>query len=640
MADSKGGSDLDVFEGLTKKPAGRPSFPPPGPVPSRPGGAGLPPAGPPPLGPPPAQRERPRTMIGIAPPPAASGPLPPPSIPATRSTQSLPPGLPPPVSKPGGPPGPPPVSRGNLPPVVPPLSKPPSTSAGLPPLAPPPRSNVPAQQLAPPSPAAPKGGAGLADMDWDDEDEKTNIYDKEETAQQLQRVSKPLPAAGAPAKNLGGAAALLAGSGGAATSAPLPGPLPAPAPLPPPAMAPHGAVQAIPGPAPIPSRFESTQMLQKPTGGSKAPLFAFLGVLVLGVVAVGGYTMMNKKGTVIVAVKSGGRSVENTEIRINDRKVCDKTPCRVTDLEKGTIIVKASAPGYESGDQMVAVRGGEESPVTIELAHARDAVAATSAAVADPNGAPTAKAGTGFKVSGSTLLKLSVDGKELGALPQEVKDATPGEHKLKFYGSDRYKPEERSVTVVENEVKDLGTIKPKVLKGKATITLETTGARVTLVSGADRKSIPQFPISVDIDTSKQWVIQATKLGFEDFRLPIVFDDGEAEKTFAVSLNEKGKKKPDEKKPDTTDAHPTATATAKPDKPDVKVADTGNGTLNINSIPPSNCILDGRPLGSTPKAGVSVPAGTHTVIFVHSEKGRKQSTVTVKGGETKTVAVKF
>ncbi|MDI1442503.1 serine/threonine-protein kinase [Polyangium sp. 6x1] len=70
------------------------------------------------------------------------------------------------------------------------------------------------------------------------------------------------------------------------------------------------------------------------------------------------------------------------------------------------------------------------------------------------------------------------------------------------------------------------------------------------------------------------------------------------------------------------------------------ATQGTGTLNINSIPVSKAVLDGRPLGSTPKVGLSVPAGTHTVTFIHPEKGKQTVTVTVKAGETKTAAVKF
>jgi serine/threonine-protein kinase len=65
-----------------------------------------------------------------------------------------------------------------------------------------------------------------------------------------------------------------------------------------------------------------------------------------------------------------------------------------------------------------------------------------------------------------------------------------------------------------------------------------------------------------------------------------------------------------------------------------------GTLNIDSIPMSKVALDGKPLGSTPKASMSVPAGLHTVTFSHPDLGRRSITVEVKNGETKTVAVKL
>jgi serine/threonine-protein kinase len=272
----------------------------------------------------------------------------------------------------------------------------------------------------------------------------------------------------------------------------------------------------------------------------------------------------------------------------------------------------------------VTVRAGEDSAVTLNLEKASGTNSASSSAVA--------AAGTGFKASGPAHIKMSLDGKELGPLPQEVKDATPGEHKIKFASTERYKIDERTITIGDKEVKDLGTIKLDVVKGKATLNLGTPGASVMLVSGAERKAVRQFPISIDIDTTRKWSIEATKAGFENFKQEIGFDDGEAEKTFSITLFEKGKTpKPDA--PASTDGGDKPATTDKP-------PETGNGTLNINSIPPSNCILDGRPLGMTPKAGVSVPAGTHSVTFIHPEKGKQATSVTVKPGETKSVGVKF
>lgn len=66
----------------------------------------------------------------------------------------------------------------------------------------------------------------------------------------------------------------------------------------------------------------------------------------------------------------------------------------------------------------------------------------------------------------------------------------------------------------------------------------------------------------------------------------------------------------------------------------------HGRLSLSSIPASNVVLDGRPLGGTPRIGVAVAPGKHTVMFVHPEHGRKTITVTVRAGETKTAAVRF
>ena len=70
------------------------------------------------------------------------------------------------------------------------------------------------------------------------------------------------------------------------------------------------------------------------------------------------------------------------------------------------------------------------------------------------------------------------------------------------------------------------------------------------------------------------------------------------------------------------------------------APAGDATLNINSIPVANVVLDGRPMGSTPLVGVHVTPGAHSVTFVHPEKGRKSAGATVKAGGSATVAGRF
>ncbi len=86
----------------------------------------------------------------------------------------------------------------------------------------------------------------------------------------------------------------------------------------------------------------------------------------------------------------------------------------------------------------------------------------------------------------------------------------------------------------------------------------------------------------------------------------------------------------------TGAPPAATssATAAP------AASSQTGTLNINSIPVSKVILDGKPLGETPKVGIKVAPGVHQVTFVHPSLGRKTISVNVAAGETKPAATRF
>jgi serine/threonine-protein kinase len=61
-------------------------------------------------------------------------------------------------------------------------------------------------------------------------------------------------------------------------------------------------------------------------------------------------------------------------------------------------------------------------------------------------------------------------------------------------------------------------------------------------------------------------------------------------------------------------------------------------LNLSSLPPSHVVLDGRPLGWTPKNGVAVTAGEHRVLF-RWEDGDKRTNVICEKGETKTIAVR-
>jgi len=353
-------------------------------------------------------------------------------------------------------------------------------------------------------------------------------------------------------------------------------------------------------------------------------------VLLLAAAGAGVILLMPKKGSMVLTVAGpGNKPVDSIEVYVDGAKKCDASPCRVVDLAAGTHLVKVTAPGYQpTADQAVKISSGDEAVQNIALTRASE--------------------GTGIRVTAEGRgIKLSVDGKEVGPLPQELKDLSPGDHLVHLDGGERYESFEKHITV---EADQMQTVEPKlrVKKGLATIKLgdNADGAKVLLVSGSERRPLPQLPITVDISVDKPYSIVANKRGFGDFEQRVAFDDGQAERTFVVNLT------PTETPPSPSPAQPAAPGIAPPAHPPVtspapspaaaapKPPATGNGTININAIPASNVLLDGKPMGQTPRTGVSVPPGSHTVVFVNSEHGRKAKTVTVDAGKSVSVVVRF
>jgi PEGA domain len=486
----------------------------------------------------------------------------------------------------------------------------------------------------------PDGKPGV-DIDWDDEDEATMVFDKsvEDTARSLLHSAPPPPppAAGAPPSPptpppAAGAPPPASLRQTLMTRPPVSVPPPtlprAPLPPPPKAVAPSYA-PPIPPPQSI---FEPPPQAQASGGGR----LLMIGVVVLLLAAAGAGVifLMPKKGSMVLTVAGpGNKPVDSIEVYVDGAKKCDASPCRVVELAAGTHLVKVTAPGYQpTADQAVKISSGDEAVQNVALTRASD--------------------GTGIRVAAEGRgIKLSVDGKEVGPLPQELKDLSPGDHLVHLDGGERYESFEKHITVDADQMQ---TVEPKlrVKKGLATIKLgdNADGAKVLLVSGTERRPLPQLPITVDISVDKPYSIVATKKGFGDFEQRVAFEDGQAERTFVVNLAAGEAPSP---APATTFNLATATAPAPapapapraPTAPTPAVAATpkpasGNGTISMNAIPVSNVLLDGKPLGQTPRMGVSVPPGSHTVVFVNSEHGRKAKTVTVEAGKSATVVVRF
>ncbi len=639
-------------------------------------------------------KNRPSTMIGIAPP--SPGSVTPPTNARQGNYSTLP--LPEPASSQrlaAAPPVPLATASGDvtrLNPIVAPIVPPQARGLGgaLPRRAtpaPPPAQGAPLPAALPPlAPPSGKPGNGRVPLglDWDD-DVKTTVYDRQaqEEAARLQGLhGKPMPANRLPSSAR--APAPVPASSRPPPPAPAssrpPGPPPTPASSrpPPPAPAPDRVIvnRAEPAPPPVAPAAQAVSgvppfgavpfgptagrvpppaartghampsmarmVANEPTQLTRArpgikPLvvagLALVGFVVVGALFLAAQAFLTPRTSkLLVNVKADGRPLERAQVFVDGKAAaCDAIPCRVKDVAAGARSVRVVAEGYEENTEVVEAEEKKEKPVTIELRR-------------------SAKASTGFRLRGPSSVRLFVDGKEVGTLPQEVRDLAPGDHQLKLVSSNLYKPEDRTVSVTESQISDLGQVALKVARGRATFVLgkNAQGAKVTLVSDSDRRTVGSFPITVELDTSKQWTLEASKPNHDDFSQALLFDDGEAERTFTIALQEKGHAAAPARAPDPTPAPPpraapptAATPAAAPAENDApKASGDATGFLNLNSIPPSTCIVDGKTLGPTPRSSVALPPGSHSVVFVHPELGRKALTVTLGAGETKSAAVRF
>jgi serine/threonine-protein kinase len=612
------------------------------------------------------------------PPPAAAAPAPRTPPPARPSTLQ---GMPPPanlgslLTRPAGN-----RSRwarmGTLQGIAPPPQTPPSMpgegtapAAGQPLRASTLQGVAPRAPTTPLPPAMPSNGprAGLRDLtdEGDDDEEATLIFAKPRegsTSQPApagppgspsQRMRAPTPAAGAPAPATPapGAAAAPTRSSRPAAATPAPA---AAAPAPAPAM----ATPAPPAPPAVNAAAEAAQRAMQASLPAVAPRTNRMGVVLGGLAFVVSATLavfllLPRKGRLVVEVApDNGAAVSTAEVFVDGRKVCEHAPCAVSELTPGPKSIRVIVPGFITPDVVIeSVEAGREARVKVPLR-------------------ATAPARGGMRIGGTQPgVRLLVDGVERGGVPVSLDDLNPGTHALKFDGGDRFEPLERTVDVLGGQVLDLGDVRLKVRKGRATITLATKGAEVRLLrkggdKGSSRTLDGPWPMTVDIDVAQGYRLVATKKGLDPWSRELTFDDGNPEASIRIELAKPGAEpeppppppepakaaepKPAEPKsaapapaPAPTPAPPPEPKAAEPPpkKPDAPAA-TGSGTLNVNSLPLSNVLIDGRPYGSTPKTDIPVSAGPHTVTFVHPDLGRKSVTVNVEAGKSATAAVRF
>jgi hypothetical protein len=182
-------------------------------------------------------------------------------------------------------------------------------------------------------------------------------------------------------------------------------------------------------------------------------------------------------------------------------------------------------------------------------------------------------------------VRVKLDGKDHGPPPVLLMDLTPGSHVLTIEGAG-YVTYEQPVTLIADHV---STLEPALAK--------TDASRV-------EASDPTTPAFTDV---RMLAKVSTASGSHAVVRGVRPEHVELEET--------------------------------PPNPYTAALEAQGGLLAASSSPPAMVVIDGRPVGKSPRA-VELPAGAHTVVFIHPELGRQSVTVNVTPGKTTSAAADF
>ncbi len=340
-----------------------------------------------------------------------------------------------------------------------------------------------------------------------------------------------------------------------------------------------------------------------------------VGLAAVAVLAVLAVLLMPKVGTLVITVSGpNGSAVDGAKVLVDGELTCEGSPCRIEGIAAGAHTVRVEAPGYaRPADRAVVIKSGADEVVDFGLSRGATSVSADGS--------------TGIRVGSlGKDLRLFVDGKDRGSLPVTLDDVDPGRHSIRIAGGSVFEPHEEQVELREGQMMELN---PKLKAKPARVTVAASdgadGAAIVLVCGDEKQLLLDLPKTVDFDPTQNCRVEATREGYEPFSTAIKLGEGESETTVRVALTEADQGK--------------SGGGAARGGGSRKQAGAGGGSITCNSIPASNVILDGRPIGRTPKR-VSVAAGRHSVMFLHPQKGRRSVGVTVKPGKNAIAAVRF
>lgn len=194
-------------------------------------------------------------------------------------------------------------------------------------------------------------------------------------------------------------------------------------------------------------------------------------------------------------------------------------------------------------------------------------------------------------------------------------------------------------------MKTLDEVKLPLKSVKTKFVFLTKGTKAFLDDGSKKSELKDDGQPIELDTTKSYTVTATAPGHEDFSKKIEFGD-EPEQAVKLELAEKGKAPPaplPSPPSGPVAVAPKATpAPAPAPAPTPAPAAGGEGSLFVNTLPASACVVDGTPRGKTPFT-IKLSPGSHSITCVAKdgdETLKKSASANVNAGETAKVILKL
>ncbi len=568
------------------RPTGTPSVP-------RPTGAGAPPAPPRATAVPPA-------------PPRATG-LPP-----------VPGAVPPRPTAAGAPPRP--TGSGMAPPSIP-------TVPAVPTMAPPsPKPTMLGMPVAPPAPPGPSlppdlaGGRvavprqGAVNMEWDDDEEPTNIYGKN-TAAQMAAAANRAPAA-QPPRPTG------------------PVPMPTPAPMPPSRPAPTPMPSPVLRPAPVMEMRDDSVVAARPAASSKGSRALIIGVAVGVIVAVilvvvGYKAFFEKTGAIELNITPGD---ELSVVVDGTRKIPQNvSPMVIDDLSAGDHSFIIRRDGYEDKELLIVVKAGQSMATNVEL----------KASAAGQSGfyLETDPPGCTVEVDGRIIDDKS---------PLTVSDLQPGNHAVKL-SKEKYRDMRFEVEIKKGEKQNLPLKKLELAKVEVTFNTTPQGSPVTLVEDGRRIDLGTTPASYEVYTEKTYRVEyecGREKVVKDVQKSDIASGGDRVNLAAVECDSGAGSGSGGRRPTVATGSGTRPSAGTPSAGTQPAAvptpaASGEGYLSVQTKPWSMVYINGTFIRNTPVVKTPLKPGTYNIMVENPGFGiKRQFSVKIQAGQTTTLVEKL